>query len=212
MYTSDIKVYKNINFYKEGSMKLSDWAKKNGLNYQTAYRWYKAGKLPASAYQADTGTIIITEENNLNQKEDEMKFTNSAMKRDLENLYNLISYNPFNESPLYNINSRESQKFKWFNKPDKYVLGCILPGYSENDVKISVKGDILSILAKVENADEDNLFFQGTTQEFSYSWTLPSDASYSEISADFKNGILYLTVPKVSAKQKEEIQISINKK
>lgn len=38
-------------------MKLSDYARKVGVTYKTAYRWYKAGRL--RGYQMDTGTIII---------------------------------------------------------------------------------------------------------------------------------------------------------
>lgn len=41
-------------------MKLSHYAKKLGISYRTAWNWYKAGKL--QGYQAESGTIIITEE------------------------------------------------------------------------------------------------------------------------------------------------------
>jgi len=40
-------------------MKLSDYARKIGISYRTAWRWYKSGRL--KGYQVDTGTIIITE-------------------------------------------------------------------------------------------------------------------------------------------------------
>lgn len=40
-------------------MKLSDWAKTQGISYLTAYRWFKDGKLPVEAYQSESGTIII---------------------------------------------------------------------------------------------------------------------------------------------------------
>jgi len=40
-------------------MKLSDYARKIGISYRTAWRWYKSGRL--KGYQAETGTIIITE-------------------------------------------------------------------------------------------------------------------------------------------------------
>lgn len=43
-------------------MKLKDWADKEGISYITAYRWFKAGKLPVQAYQAESGTIIVEEE------------------------------------------------------------------------------------------------------------------------------------------------------
>jgi putative resolvase len=47
-------------------MKLSDYARKVGITYKTAYRWYKAGRL--KGYQVDTGTIIIEEEKPLSEK------------------------------------------------------------------------------------------------------------------------------------------------
>ena len=40
-------------------MRLSVYAKKMGVTYKTAFRWWKAGKL--DAYQMDTGTIIVRE-------------------------------------------------------------------------------------------------------------------------------------------------------
>lgn len=43
-------------------MKLKDWAKKEGISYQTAYRWFKAGSLPIKAYQSESGTIIVQDE------------------------------------------------------------------------------------------------------------------------------------------------------
>ncbi|ABZ84026.1 resolvase, n terminal domain [Heliomicrobium modesticaldum Ice1] len=42
-------------------MKLSEWAKKNGITYRTAWQWFKAGKLPVPAVQMPTGTILIQE-------------------------------------------------------------------------------------------------------------------------------------------------------
>jgi len=38
-------------------MRLRVYAKKTGVTYKTAFRWWKAGKL--DAYQMDTGTIIV---------------------------------------------------------------------------------------------------------------------------------------------------------
>ena len=45
-------------------MKLKDWAEQTGVKYLTAYRWFKAGTLPAPAYQTQSGTIIVEPENN----------------------------------------------------------------------------------------------------------------------------------------------------
>jgi putative resolvase len=40
-------------------MKLSAWAEREGIHYMTAWRWWKAGKLPVPAYQTPSGSIIV---------------------------------------------------------------------------------------------------------------------------------------------------------
>ena len=40
-------------------MKLSVWARSQGISYKTAWRWWRAGKLPVPAEQLATGTVIV---------------------------------------------------------------------------------------------------------------------------------------------------------
>ncbi len=40
-------------------MKLSQWAKHQGITYRTAWNWFKSGKLPVKAIQTKTGTILV---------------------------------------------------------------------------------------------------------------------------------------------------------
>ena len=42
-------------------MKLSEWARKSGVQYKTAWRMYHDGKLPVNATQWATGTIWVDE-------------------------------------------------------------------------------------------------------------------------------------------------------
>ncbi|MFD0272260.1 IS607 family transposase [Streptomyces sp. NPDC127106] len=42
-------------------MKLSDWARQQGVSYQTAWRWVKDGKMPAPVRQAPSGTWLVDE-------------------------------------------------------------------------------------------------------------------------------------------------------
>ncbi|GHO51767.1 IS607 family transposase [Ktedonobacter robiniae] len=48
-------------------MKLSQYAKEQGISYRTAFRWWQAGQI--KGYQAPSGTIIITPEEPLSQVE-----------------------------------------------------------------------------------------------------------------------------------------------
>jgi putative resolvase len=40
-------------------MKLSDWARQQGISDITAWRWFRAGKLPVPARPLPTGTIWV---------------------------------------------------------------------------------------------------------------------------------------------------------
>ena len=40
-------------------MKLSAWAKSQGITYLTAYRWFRGGTMPVPCYQTAGGTIIV---------------------------------------------------------------------------------------------------------------------------------------------------------
>jgi len=69
-------------------MKLSVWAKKQGISYLTAYRWFKDGKIPG-AVQYDTGTILVPDDNKLSKSTDNKCFiycrvSNQNRKKELE--------------------------------------------------------------------------------------------------------------------------------
>lgn len=69
-------------------MKLSEWAKKNDIAYNTALRWFKNGKLPVYAHQTETGTILVNEEVKANMKDD----TSSMFLKIYNSLTNELIY------------------------------------------------------------------------------------------------------------------------
>src|SRR5215471_19747025 len=52
-------VDKYVQTYYTLGMKLSQYAKQQGISYRTALRWFRAGTI--KGYQAPSGTIIVTE-------------------------------------------------------------------------------------------------------------------------------------------------------
>jgi predicted site-specific integrase-resolvase len=50
-------------------MKLSDWARQQGLHYNTAYNWFNQNKMPVHAYKTPTGTIMVSENKEIVNKE-----------------------------------------------------------------------------------------------------------------------------------------------
>ncbi|MET7765822.1 IS607 family transposase, partial [Streptomyces sp. NPDC005393] len=42
-------------------MKLSEWAVRNGVHYQTAWTWAKEGRMPVPVRQTPSGTWLVDE-------------------------------------------------------------------------------------------------------------------------------------------------------
>lgn len=43
-------------------MKLSVWAKKQGIAYKTAHKWFQEGNIPHEVVQMPSGAIIVRED------------------------------------------------------------------------------------------------------------------------------------------------------
>ena len=88
-----------------------------------------------------------------------------------------------------------------------------IPGVEKNDVKVSVVGDVLTISGekKTEQRDEKKNYYriERTQGSFSRSFTLPAEIMVDKISADFKNGVLNITLPKTEEAKVVEKQIEI---
>jgi HSP20 family protein len=117
----------------------------------------------------------------------------------------LISKAVFSEIPAANIKEDEN----------KYEIELAVPGLSKEAFKINIENNIIEISSeqKDENTVEKKNF---TRKEFSYnsftrSFRLPESVNTDSINADYKNGLLTLTLPKkeeAKNKGKKEIKLS----
>ena len=97
---------------------------------------------------------------------------------------------------------------------ENYTIEVAAPGLTKNDFKINLDHNVLTISSSKENKKEEK---EGkyTRQEFSYasfsrSFTLPESIETDKISANYKDGILYVSVPKKEeAKVKPAREIAI---
>jgi HSP20 family protein len=100
----------------------------------------------------------------------------------------------------------------WEDKDNIYVEAD-LPGFEQKDIKVSIKSDSLSISAKKEETKEEkkkNYYrcerFQGS---FYRELDLPSSVDTSKIKANYKNGVLKITLPKIEKEKEKEINIEV---
>lgn len=88
-----------------------------------------------------------------------------------------------------------------------------LPGVEKKDVKVSVVGDVLTISGekKKESRDENKNYYrlERTSGSFSRSFTLPAEIHADKIGAEFKEGVLKVTLPKTEEAKIVERQIEI---
>lgn len=85
------------------------------------------------------------------------------------------------------------------DKGDRYLLQAELPGFEKDDIKIDLNNDLLTISAEHNESEEqtDKNFIRRERRYGSFSRSFDiSNIKAEEISAEYKNGILNLTLPK----------------
>ena len=89
-----------------------------------------------------------------------------------------------------------------------YEMQLMAPGLKKEHFKLSLEGDLLTISFeqkeenKQENKNERWLKKEYKTQSFSRSFTLADILDANKISATYKEGVLYVTLPKKDSAQR----------
>jgi HSP20 family protein len=86
-----------------------------------------------------------------------------------------------------------------------------LPGLTEKDVEVKLDNNLLTISsAKDEKKEEKKngyVLRERRATRFSRSFVLPEAVDREKIAAEFKDGVLHLTFPKVPAAQPKTIEV-----
>lgn len=82
---------------------------------------------------------------------------------------------------------------------DRYIIEANLPGLSRDDIEVSVTRDVLTIQGNFPEplpGKYDYWKRERAIGPFRRSFTLPPDADASRITADYRNGVLGVLIPK----------------
>lgn len=123
-----------------------------------------------------------------------------------------------NSMTNYNLKERSAvgewiPNFEIRRNKNEYSISAELPGLSKKDIDVSISEGILTV--KGERKADENLNPENfLRREISYgtferSFVLSENVDPDKISAEFKNGILKLTIPKVDPPKPEIKQIVI---
>lgn len=93
------------------------------------------------------------------------------------------------------------------------VVEAEIPGVNKDDIDISIDGNVLTIRAEVKQYDAETENEQVLHSERYYgsvqrSFSLPSNIDQDKTTADYKDGILVLTLPKEAPNGAKKISVT----
>lgn len=98
---------------------------------------------------------------------------------------------------------------------DAYRITMELPGVSEDDIHLSVKDGVVTVRGEKKSQRTESgdtwYFTERQYGSFSRAFRLPVDADEAAISADLRDGILTVTLPRKAEKAAAETRVPISR-
>ena len=95
----------------------------------------------------------------------------------------------------------------------EYRIKAELPEVNKSDVKVTVQDDVLTIAGErtFEKEDTGRKYHrvERAYGSFARSFTLPEDADAAKVSADFKDGVLVVHLPKSEKARPKSIEVKV---
>jgi HSP20 family protein len=124
----------------------------------------------------------------------------------------------FNES--FRNHPEESDLTTWapavdiYETPNELVVKADLPDVNEKDIDVRVENNLLTIRGerKFEKsvAEENFLRVERTYGAFSRSFSLPNTVNAETIGAEYKIGVLTVTLPKREESKPRQVKVTVN--
>lgn len=95
----------------------------------------------------------------------------------------------------------------------RYIMELEIPGVEADDINIDISGNVMTIQGErkletiTEDQDRNFHMIEHSYGSFYRSFTLPDNSDVDKISADYKNGILTVEIPKLKDKKSKRIKI-----
>jgi HSP20 family protein len=107
----------------------------------------------------------------------------------------------FNDWALRSMDGRRDESWApsvdVMEKDGTLTLMASLPGMTEKDIELKVEGQVLTIKGERKSPETSGVTYhqrESRSGTFSRSFTLPDSSNLENIRADYKNGILAITV------------------
>ena len=99
-------------------------------------------------------------------------------------------------------------------KDEKYILRADLPGMKKNDIHVEVKDDYLTLRGERKDEHEENKEsyhrIERTYGSFERTFRVPKGVTEKDIHAQYKDGVLEVTVPTPKVEKPETVEVKID--
>lgn len=96
---------------------------------------------------------------------------------------------------------------------DGYLIKAELPEVAKEEVKVTVESGVLTVSGerKLEREETDRKYhrIERSYGSFSRSFAMPEDADPDHVTAEFKEGLLQVRLPKSAASKPKQIEVSV---
>ena len=124
-------------------------------------------------------------------------------------------------SPLEGFLSPETSMYEgWspsldlYEDKDKFVIRAELPGMKKEEIEVTASGNTLTVSGEKrreeEVKDRDTYRAERFFGRFQRSITLPTSVDSTKIQAQYKDGVLTLTVPKSEEAKRKQIEVKVS--
>ena len=138
----------------------------------------------------------------------------SLLQRDMSDLLQRF----FGQSDLADLQGSEGSWLPVVNvseTSDNVIVEAEIPGMAAKDLEVSVTGDVLTLKGeKKEEAEQSGQTWHRTERtygSFTRSFKLPAQIVNDKVAADYKNGVLTVTLPKSAASRVQEVTITCSR-
>ncbi len=99
-----------------------------------------------------------------------------------------------------------------YENSNAYVLEASLPGYTSKDVDIKIDKHVLHISSDMKERKDDRKYIvrERHSVKFDRAFSLPEGINESNVEAQFVNGLLIITLPKLPVEQPRKISVKVS--
>ena len=130
-----------------------------------------------------------------------------------ESLRDMLATWPFGEREAFTL-ADWTPSCNVSETPEAYVIQAELPGVKEEDLEVNVEEGVLSLRGERREEKEEKgkkwHRVESSYGSFMRSFRLPDDSDDEKVSAEFKDGIQKVKVPRTEAKPSKAKSIKVN--